>query len=355
MDIIRNICDEKIPEEETEGNSDDNEKTFFSLVADKLVNYIKNFLTNYPLIKQSNGLRQCFIKNQTEEITIDSCITTVDELIEFVGEFVNAKYHDLFHKILMHQKITISQFKEQVHQISEIANELNEKLRNVKINNSNSVSDIQVIVFVDEFNTTSIMGTIKEVFVDHTLDGEPLPSNLFWVAAMNPSSDKVNIDPEYNSQQIEQNNFTGVASDQQVFAVRSIPSSLEELVLDFKGLRPEQEKYFLQVLLDIRSDLCTEYERIQLHSAIVDGQNYVRNAKIHKVRVSIRDIMRVIDLYNYFRYTEAGKELLGPHDPHWKSLIISIAMGYYLRLTNSDTSKYNRKHFAITMDDLLKE
>jgi hypothetical protein len=51
-------------------------------------------------------------------------------------------------------------------------------------------SRLHVVAFVDEFNTTSLMGALKEIFVDMSLDGISLPSNIFWVAAMNPFDDK---------------------------------------------------------------------------------------------------------------------------------------------------------------------
>eukprot|EP01084_Bolivina_argentea_P065543 119466_1 len=43
-----------------------------------------------------------------------------------------------------------------------------------------------VLVFLDEINTSSEVGSFKEVVCDHSLKGEELPDNLVIVAALNP-------------------------------------------------------------------------------------------------------------------------------------------------------------------------
>lgn len=42
------------------------------------------------------------------------------------------------------------------------------------------------VVFLDEVNTSSIMGSVQDVLIDKSLEGEPLPDNIFWVCATNP-------------------------------------------------------------------------------------------------------------------------------------------------------------------------
>lgn len=81
---------------------------------------------------------------------------------------------------------------------------------------------------MDEFNATSIMGMLKEAFVDHTIDGEEIPSNVLWVAAMNP----------YDSLK--------------TFIVRPHPPSMDQLVIDFGTFKPDQEDPFISVLLHMR-------------------------------------------------------------------------------------------------------
>lgn len=42
------------------------------------------------------------------------------------------------------------------------------------------------VVFLDEVNTSSILGSVQDVMLDNSLEGEPLPHNIFWVCATNP-------------------------------------------------------------------------------------------------------------------------------------------------------------------------
>ena len=42
-----------------------------------------------------------------------------------------------------------------------------------------------VWVFFDEFNTTNDIGVIKEIFVERTCNGIPIPNNMRLIAACN--------------------------------------------------------------------------------------------------------------------------------------------------------------------------
>jgi hypothetical protein len=70
------------------------------------------------------------------------------------------------------------------------------------------------------------MGMLKEVFVDRTIDGEELPSNLLWVGTLGAS------DP--------------------IFSVPSSHPSMNDLVLNFGSLIRDQEEAFASVLLRMR-------------------------------------------------------------------------------------------------------
>ena len=44
----------------------------------------------------------------------------------------------------------------------------------------------KIWVFLDEINTCKSMGLISELMCKHTIQGEPLPSNIVFIAACNP-------------------------------------------------------------------------------------------------------------------------------------------------------------------------
>lgn len=181
---------------------------------------------------------------------------------------MEAKFLPLFYKIKMHNRMTIDKFKHKVH---EIMNKTKDVLG----------KRFKIVVFVDEFNATSIMGVIKEVFIDHSLDGVPLPEGLLWVGAMN------SYKPPPSS---EGANFTGIASFAADYIVRQHPPSMDNLILDFKSLSELQERNYLKVLLDSNNDI-KELEskyRDYMKSWILEAQDFVRKAKMTRVSLSIR-------------------------------------------------------------------
>jgi hypothetical protein len=132
---------------------------------------------------------------------------------------------------------------------------------------------------------------------------------------------------------------------------------MRELVLDFHALSNQEEKYFLKVFLELQPQL-TESERMELQKFVKFGQKFVQKANQFRIHVSIRDIMRTLQLYNYFK-DSAGGALLVPlkeksvfvgESTHWPALIVAVALSYYFRLTPT-----NRAKFEKIMDIKLKK
>ncbi len=51
---------------------------------------------------------------------------------------------------------------------------------------STEFSTPSFVVFLDEVNTSSILGSVQDVLMDNSLEGKALPNNIFWVCATNP-------------------------------------------------------------------------------------------------------------------------------------------------------------------------
>lgn len=212
-----------------------------------------------------------------------AAIRSVDELVSYVTDFLSARFHNLFHRITMHHKMSPSTFKSTVREIVSSTKKL--------LPATSAGSAIKVIAFVDEFNATSIMGLLKEVFVDHTMDGDEIPSNILWVGAMNP------FEVLKEDQKGKTLDFTGISTTDLKFIVRPPPPSMEELIFDFKKFTPAQEQAFLTVLLMNRYDTGSgkytleHEERISILEFVLFSQEYVRSAKMERVSLSIRDIL----------------------------------------------------------------
>jgi hypothetical protein len=72
------------------------------------------------------------------------------------------------------------------------------------------------------------MGTIKEMFEDRTIDGEPIPPHLVFIGALKK------FDHSYAA------------------VCRTPPPSLNDLVLDFGSLSADQESVFIANLINMR-------------------------------------------------------------------------------------------------------
>jgi hypothetical protein len=158
LQILKSICEEKPIVDPKVQPAQPVAQSFFELFANKLVLHIQRILVEFPLIQRTPLLQRAIDLKQPINIQENSVVVNLDELLQLVKELLNAKFHDLFHKILMHKKIDITYFQAEVEKITKIAEQLSNELAE-----KNSTAAISVVVFVDEFNTTSMMGVMKEV------------------------------------------------------------------------------------------------------------------------------------------------------------------------------------------------
>jgi len=120
----------------------------------------------------------------------------------------------LFHKILMSEGFTPEMFKAEIRIVIANAKELEMM---------NPTDPPNVLVFIDELNTSVIMGVIKEIIMDRMIDGESLPENICFVGAINPYE----------------------AGEEADFVVHPSPPSMDVLQMQFSSLTPKQEEIFL--------------------------------------------------------------------------------------------------------------
>jgi hypothetical protein len=335
MTVIREVCKEQVPV--AQGVENQEPQTYFPFVATRLLDFIRQTLVTYPLIEVTPGLHN--ISRMAPEDTVKD----VNELMQLLEEFLKAKIRQLFHKITMHAGMTAEQLRTKVNEIKKLSNTI------LQTN-----PDVKLVVFIDEFNTTSvsfcqvkfmsillmlvqIMSMVKNILFDHRLDGEPLPSNIFFAAAMNPYTVK-----EVSSEL----DYTGVESGTKSlpFIVRPSPQAMDLLAVAFSNFDQAQEERFLTVFSKTRDDLGSPEEMEIVKDFLLAGQNQLRAANMERIHVSIRDIMRAIDLYVYFSKTPAGAVLLGlPTDScvpghhyyserFWHSLFLACNITYRIRL-----------------------
>ena len=306
-------------------------------------------------------------EDDTDPCRSQEAISNARGLIDFIRDVVTACPKNLFHCIRMHEGIKADEFRELVLAIKKEADDANQMSLQLGI-------PIELVAFIDELNTTSIMGMVKEVFMDHMLDGVPLPDNIFWVAAINPSN-KVADPTIAPSPRGGASNFTGVKSDSQDlrYIVNDMPKSLELVVMEYSSFTTDQERDWIEnYLSDTNLGLATELQNDEnknyiisaLRVGIIASQEFVRNARMERVEVSIRDMVRAVELYRFLLLPEnretflpavQGEENREIHmidrERCWKALIVSLALVYFFRL---DTSRDLRSKYMVMLMKLFE-
>ncbi len=136
-------------------------------IAKKLIIALHDFVTsqlvNLPLIEAS-----CQLQKLLEESHVPKVESSIDIFNEFL---VYTRIKSLFYRLPLHPGVTEEQIKNFMLPICELAQQ---------------ISNIELVVFFDEVNTSSCLGLFKEMFMDGTLHGMNLPKNIFFTAAINP-------------------------------------------------------------------------------------------------------------------------------------------------------------------------
>ncbi|KAJ3128355.1 hypothetical protein HK100_009209 [Physocladia obscura] len=298
-------------------------------ISNHFIEWIHIFLNKFSLIDVETDPILLKVKKSATETNCE----TFEEFQEILVAFFAAGVRKLFFTLNMHAGITANSFKEEIKNVSKIANEV-------------ASTGSTVIFFIDEFNTTTIMGIVKEVICDKTLDAEPLPENLFIVAAMNPFS---------YSEVKTNSNFTGIAIESSLldstgtmsadYIVRKQHESLNARIMQFGTFESIHESDFVRVALGSESVLekLSKENRETFAELILEGQKAVKVQKMSRVKVSIRDINRAINLMVFFmnraswrllNFDSILKENATNDTLFHRALVMTLSLTYVLRLNS---------------------
>ena len=297
-------------------------------------------------------------------------------LHEFLRACATAPPAALYHRILADESLTAERWRNILTPIVEDAKKL-------QLMSPSAV----ICVFVDELNTATSLGMIDEAFTSQSMDGMPLPSNLFFAGAINPlrttapptAEDNEDLEPidftrsniGVSTYDVEDNSKDYLAG--KPYIVRAMSARLSRCCIWYPRLgdTPNAEKYFLAELLkgtipasaphwmaeELRSQWGS-YLDLFLHNTIklvTRAQNLVKEYNIPRVIVSIRDLVRTVKLLLWFltnavpiRIDGVGKVLQYRNIflPEWQdstifngvschmhhALIMAIATSYLFRL-----------------------
>ena len=284
--------------------------------------------------------------------------------------------------------------KKVIKQAQKLQEKENEKKQ--KLVKGQFYSEKKLWVFLDEINTCKSMGLISEIMCKHTYQGNPLPSNIVFIAACNPyRHGKKNImknaglnvkdahqeKKHLNQKEIERMNKS--ANSNLVYTVNPLPHSLLNFVFDFGKLKDEDEERYIESIIlepikktfskNENDNLEKEDDEIEknpefksIHQLakdmIVTAQNFIRsNNDISSV--SLREIRRFNIFYEFFfKYLKKKKatyhesqneeedknffEKLTSNDLQFYSITLAVFNCYYLRIPDHKTRKNLEKEIT---------
>ncbi|CAF1381257.1 unnamed protein product, partial [Didymodactylos carnosus] len=213
---------------------------------------------------------------------------------------------------------------------------------------------VELVVFLDEVNTSSCLSSIKEMLVDRNINGLPFPENIFFTAAINPHT-KPN-----------ENEKDDISVHRRDYLVHELPEALEHLKCRYGSLPDSQLRDYIKrkiEMLDINDDTqkmpLDDYVQSVLCDSILSAQQfcmihlgaYALDTTVGENSVSQREIQRCFSIIDFFwklRYDDELNDRRENNDddndnaPNPVACIaLSIALIYYFRLpTVADRVQY---------------
>lgn len=356
----------------TQAEDDDNMDNCWSDLRATLKTWLNRMFREYPLLEQSPLLLQIeqgILRNADDDEGFEDAHDdlsdagsepearemSVRDLERYLSTIMDLRIQNLFFKQLIYRGLPLIALTAEIRKA---------------VNAAKEHPQLKVLFFLDESNTTAYMGRLKELIVDHRWGNKPLPANISIVAAINPQKIvRTGGDPNDPMMQVDfaQNNaIANVVSNSSRFDVRLQHPSMEELVYYFKEMDQSADDEFWEAMIELGDTDISASEQRTVIEYVILGQQQIRNAKIENMHPSIRDLVRAMRLFKYFRRSTFGSILLGeasmdssspkdltiPHEVNpapfsahfWKALFMTLAVGYYFRLRNEPAAPGQKPH-----------
>ncbi|CAM4768543.1 unnamed protein product [Rotaria magnacalcarata] len=297
-------------------------------ITEKLIialhNYITTQLTTLPLIEISCSLKHLLSEPHSSSVHIS---------IRMFNEYLcYTQVKPVFYRLLLHPGVTEEQLEEFMSPIIQLARELH---------------GIELIVFFDEINTSSCLGLFKEMFMDRTLHGKNLPENIFFTAAINPSSTPASTDNLVHRLD---------------YIVHQLPQALEGLIVSYGILESKTLGSYIRskiAMFDVRSSNNLEARMPLEHFAqdilcqlILAAQDFCE-IRLGKNTVSQREIQRCFNLIDFFWKMRYDDETNASYQPNpIRCITLSIALTYYFRLPTEEDNRQRNDHHTPTREEL---
>ena len=192
-------------------------------------------------------------------------------------------------------------------------------------------------VFFDEINTCLSLTLITEIFINRTYNGKKLEDNIRLIGACNPYRKRKGGKEKCGLSRSDD------TDNELVYLVQPLPQSLLYYVFSFGAIDEIYEKKYIRSIIE---KLLTP-EELNLHEmtteAISKFHIYLRTVYDPSV-VSLREISRFSKCIEFFQnyFTIKNNHLKRENNEKnnkLRSIICSIYLCYYIRLTNKISKK----------------
>ena len=211
---------------------------------------------------------------------------------------------------------------------------MNDKAKNIEYRENG------LWVFFDEINTCLSSSLLIEIFINRTFNGEKLADNIRLIGACNPYRNrKENIERFGLTREDDED-------DRLVYKVEKLPQSLLNYVFSFGSLGDEDEKKYIKSIIQKLFSEEEENLRDLTTKAISLCHIFLRESFGNDPSiVSLREIARFTKCVEFFQDYFPKKNNIDKHSIDdetrkmykIKSIICSIYLCYYIRLTKEKT------------------
>ncbi|KAJ1615937.1 hypothetical protein T492DRAFT_1152581 [Pavlovales sp. CCMP2436] len=220
-------------------------------------------------------------------------------------------------------------------------------------------STSSVILFLDEMNTSSCMGVFKELILDRSFDGVPLPGNVVIIAACNPAR-SLTIQSAGVLRQDDYGRDWALGHYHCLHSprlqVRALPGSLAAIKWSFGALGADQELEFVSRRLEQEAAFeqqadgaLGEHERAAMARVICFSQEALREFSEEHLRARIAAACPSLSATEVAaEAAERAKTAVSLRDvqrasARRRALLLAVACVYYVRLDKTFRARFLKR------------
>jgi hypothetical protein len=251
------------------------------------------------LVAEFSKIFSCLIEPKREILSF-SDVENGTKVFQFIKSILRHGFavKNPFFRIGIHGSFTAQDLFEKMIEITEYANNVIKQCRSLNI------QPTSITVFFDELNTCACLDYFAEIMMDRKFNGETLPSNIFFISAINPLRDVIYKKPKSLTRTMSE---TEPAND--LYHVNDLPGTLKEVSFEFEGMNDQQLRYYISRKVqnlfkkkqahdvsDEQSQLKENSQLLVLATLVFDAHKWVRHS-LGPSSVSQRDIQRAFDIW----------------------------------------------------------